>query len=326
MSSNQGSHRGTAIADVEECRRRLRLLLDAEEAIDDDETARQKMRDAKVYARGVRSAWGEHVGFDPDNVADVKSFSWLHAEMDVDNAIKPMAYFAKQGDLPMMRWLYVNGADTRDEDVAVWFPMWAAQRCWNNSGRCIGQLHVCKWLFEHGAAEDIKRPTRVTREVIHVDVKRPLTRAFRFLSKSKRNSIRWLILNGALCKDDNSGDLDVEKMKVDLDSNFYPRRVRRERAALLKWATDLHRARYSFLLFLSGALTAPLPTQPAGSPLRTVSPLQCFGGFPGVLELIGDYAGHRQCNSWRYDAGFVRGREARIVRQLTELLSALFRS
>ena len=70
----------------------------------------------------------------------------------------------------------------------------------------------------------------------------------------------------------------------------------------------------SFLLFLSGSLTAPRLAQPAGSPPRTVSPLQCFGGKPGVLQLIGDFA------------GVVRSREAPIIRKLTELLPAIFLS
>jgi hypothetical protein len=219
MSLSQGSHRGAAIADVEECRRRLRQLLDAEEAIEDDETARQKMRNAEVYERGVTGTVGEYVGFDPDNVADVKNFTRSVIGSGVDyNVIKPMGYFAYHGDLPMMRWLYVNGADTRDEDVAMWFPMWAVAGRWSGYGTCMGQL--CKWLFEHGAAENIKRPTRVTREIVRIDVTRPLTRAFSPLRQSRRNLIKWFILNGALCKDDNSGDLDIEKMRKEVGHVF----------------------------------------------------------------------------------------------------------
>ena len=322
MSSSQGSHQGAAIADVEECRRRRRLLLKAGEAIKDDETARQKMRDARVYERGVIGTFSDPVGFDPDNLGDVKSYH-SYPFVEEYNVIKPMGYFAFMGDLPMMRWLYVNGADTRDAEVPVWFPMWAAARNGNGTGRCI--CLICKWLFEHGAAEDIKRPTRIA-ESFSIGVTRPLNRAFSPLRQIRRNLIRWFILNGALCKDDNLGDLDVEKMKADLDSiwgHMPRRRVRTERAALLTWANDLHRARYSFLLFLSGSLTAPRLAQPAGSPPRTVSPLQCFGGVPEVLEQIGRYAGHRQYHGWSYDAGLVRGREARIIRQLTELLPGL---
>ena len=93
MSSSQGSDQGTAIADVEECRRRRRLLLKAGEAIEDDETARQKMRDARVYERGVIGTFSDPVGFDPDNVGDVKSYH-SYPFVEEYNVIKPMGYFA----------------------------------------------------------------------------------------------------------------------------------------------------------------------------------------------------------------------------------------
>ena len=44
---------------------------------------------------------------------------------------------------------------------------------------------------------------------------------------------------------------------------------------------------------------------------RHVCPLAVFAGKSGILELIGDYV------------GIMRGREARIIRQLTELLPGL---
>ena len=128
----------------------------------------------------------------------------------------------------------------------------------------------------------------------------------------KRDLSRWLILNGALCKDDDSGDLDVEIMKQDLDPKHQgPQRLRhrvQERESLLEWANELYRPRTSVYLFLSGALSAP---QHANNPRRNLSPLQKFSGEPGIRELIGDYV------------GFVRGREARIIRQLTEMLPNL---
>ena len=290
MSSGQGGAAvgaagggdvSSAAAEPEPKRRRL---LDAGGPIEDDETARQKMRDARVYARGVDGIYREYVGFDPDNVADVKSKSPYDENADVDNSITAMGYFARCGDLAMMRWLYVNGADTRDGDVEYWFPMlMAAFR---------GHLEVCKWLFAHGAAKDIKRRTSNGGS--------PLSATF---TTSKRDVNRWLILNGALCKDDDSGELDGEIMKCDLyvDCSWLVKEIE----LLLEWANDLHRPRTSSLLFLSGALSRPKHTY---STRRNVSPVQLLAGKSGTLELIGDYV------------GFVRGREARIVRQLTEML------
>ena len=267
-----------------------RKLLDAGGPIEDDETARQKMRDAEVYARGVRGTYGEYVGFDPDNVRDVKSWGVNDADTLDIIAIKPMGYFARNGDLPMMRWLYVNGADTRDEEIVRWFPMrMAAMR---------GRMEVCKWLVAHGAAKDIKRRTS--------NGYTPLSAIFHH--SPFRDLSRWLILKGALCKDDGSGDLDVGIMK----QNPHPNTLlhTEERNLLLEWANDLHRYRTSLLLFLSGALSSA--PQRAYRTRRTSSPVRLLSGKSGVLELIGVYT------------GAVRGREAKIVIQLTELLPDLF--
>ena len=290
MSSDQGSQSDAVDAasgdgsDAPKPEIKRRKLLDPGGPVEDDETARQKMRNARVYARGVHG----YVGFDPKNVADVKS-----TKFSGTRDIKPMGYFAQEGDLPMMRWLYVNGADTRDEDMPVYFPMLLAAR--------KGRMDLCKWLFDHGAAKDIKR-----RTITYFD-SRPLRAAFGFSNQLDINLCKWFILNGALCKDDDSGELDVEIMKQDLDPVYLILRCQ-ERKLLLEWANDLHRPRTSFLLFLSGALSAPQHAYRT----RRSSPLKNLSGKLGVMELIGEYV------------GFVRGREARIVRQLTEMLPNLF--
>jgi len=59
---------------------------------------------------------------------------------------------------------------------------------------------------------------------------------------------------------------------------------------------------------LSGALSRP---NHAYSTRRNASPVRLLDGKTGIRELIGDYV------------GFVRGREARIIRQLTEMLPSL---
>ena len=295
MSSGQAGQGSAAVGaatgggDAAEPGPKRRRLLDPGGPIEDDETARQKMRDARVYERGGGGTEGECVGFDPANVRDVKS-KIPYEDADDQNAITPMGYFAtsptKRGDLPMMRWLYVNGADTRDEDIAWNFPMYRAT--------IHGEMEVCKWLFDHGAAKDVKRRTTGSNS------RSPLTNTV-WNGPYSLTLSRWLILNGALCKDGDSGELDVEIMRQDLGSQY----LIQERKALLDWANDLHRARTSFLLFLSGALSRP---KHAYHTRRSSSPVRILSGESGVLELIGDYV------------GFVRGREARIIRQLTEML------
>ena len=289
MSSSAANNNGTTEPEPEPKRRKL---LDAGGPVEDDETARQKMRDAKVYERGVRGTYEEFVGFGPDNVRDVKSVTWY--DPGLGDAITPMGCFAEKGDLPMMRWLYVNGADTRDEDVVIYFPMWLAAK--------NGHLDSCKWLFAQGAAKDIKRRAREENSE-YPDGLSPLALTFGLFVQ--RDLTRWLILNGALCKDDDSGELDDKIMRQDFGENYF--RLEKKKA-LLQWANELHQARTSSLMFLSGALSRP---KHAYITRRTFSPLRLLGGKTGTLELVGDYV------------GFVRGREARIIRQLTEMLPDL---
>ena len=290
-------------------KRRRRLLLDAGGPIDDDETARQKMRDADVMDEekpdedrewAIENELYKSDGFDPNNVRDIKDWGGY--------TVTPMGYFAKKGDLPMMRWLYVNGADTRDWgrdeltfDSDFVFPMFTAV--------LRGRIGACRWLFEHGAAADIKR------SVISFRDGRPLSIAFSHEtgpSPSLREVSRWLISMGALCKEGTSGKLDVEMMREDLNRPdivySWPEqgpirytRAMAERTLLLEWATARYRARTSFLLFMSGALPD----------CRYSSPVKALGGKSGVLELIGEFT------------GIVLGREAHIIRQLTELLPAM---
>ena len=280
-----------------------RRLLNAGGPVEDDETARQKMRNARVYKTGVDGINGEYDGFDPDEVMGVRSFSPYGGALSRSDAktkyITAMGYFTKEEDLPMMRWLYVNGADTRDEDVDVCFPMYLAV--------IGGDLDICEWLFDHGAAKDVKRRTR--GEWGYPNGRSPLSIPFGISFGNGpyyQTLSRWLILNGALCKDGDSGELDVEIMRQDLGSQY---RIQ-ERKALLDWATDLHRARYSCLLFLSGTISAP---KHAYRTRRPSSPVRILSGKSEVLELIGDYT------------GIVCGREAKIIRQLTELLPDLNR-
>ena len=145
---------------------------------------------------------------------------------------------------------------------------------------------------------------------------------------------------GALCKDDDTGDLDVGLMRQSFNRFEGSQRERRRRPELLKWAREHHQSRSSFSVFLMGTLSKP---QYSATNLRNkllarnrsekvvdrllkntppdeyrllwddlfahrVCPLVVFSGKSGILELIGDYV------------GIMRDREARIIRQLTELL------
>jgi len=293
-----------------------RRLLDAGGPIENDETARQKMRDAEV---GDDNEGEERTGFDPDDMMEIKQ---LLRYIGRGTKMSPMGYFAREGDLPMMRWLYVNGADTCDPEVPTSFPMFAAAVWW-------GDFKVCKWLYEHGAAKDIKRRTSNGSSPLKTIVG----------VASRRELSRWLILNGALCGDDGTGKLDHGVLKKDLQGFTTSRRV------LLEWANEQHRTREAFLAFLMGTLPSPeyspsslrklliksllsergahrlLDSLPSDqyqqlwgellSDQKSVCPVNSLCGSSGVLERIGDYV------------GIIRGREARIIHQLTEMLPEL---
>ena len=265
-----------------------RRLLDSGGPVEDEETARQKMRDAQVGEPG-----GGITGFDSDDIDGLKTLDGTPYRV---YEISPMGYFCWQGDLPMVRWLYGNGADTRDENVGLYFPMYIAAR--------TGKLEACTWLYHHGAAHDVTRVARSPRNSIGGT--RPLHNTF--CRAQLRDVSRWLILRGAMCKNFQSGELDIDVMKKDLGGDSVSLDGIEERKLLLDWANDLHQARASFLFFLSGTLSPP---NHAGRTRRSSSPLRNLNGHTGALQTIGDYV------------GIVRGREARIIRQLTELLPDL---
>ena len=87
---------------------------------------------------------------------------------------------------------------------------------------------------------------------------------------------------------------------------------------LLEWANGLQQAQASFLAFFVGTLSpdenSPSRQQrlwdeflPANTKRRPNNP-SLLSGKSGILELVCDYV------------GIVRGREARIIRQLVEVL------
>ena len=273
-----------------------RRLLKVDGDIEDEEIAQQKMRNAEVGPgpwKGPRKT-AERTGFDPNNVTK----PMLGSPYDDEDYFKitPMGYFAQKGDLPMMRWLYANGANTRDTNVSFWFPMYAAT--------VHGHLDACKWLYEHGAADDITR--NAVADAIN---QRPLKTAFEtFRGVGTLRLSRWMILKGAICESNGSGELDAEVMEEDLGDSrqIFSHRHSREREKLLKWAQELYQRRKSFSIFLKGPLFRP--KLHSYHTRRSSSPLRILSGNPGLLERIGDFA------------GVVRGREARIVRQLVEVL------
>ncbi len=268
-----------------------RRILDAGGPIEDEETARQKMRDAKVYALTTTEEIPGFVGFDPDSVS-VKRLLYAPSNVSGSQAT-PMSYFSRKGDLPMMRWLYMKGADTRDEDEGFWFPMCAAAN--------RGYLECCKWLYEHGASSDVKRETRSKLQsscglrpltiALRMELLRPLTVPASMEHMQTRDKYadlcKWLILKGALCQNDDSGNLAIEKVQFDFIRNV---NSMKNGKVLLEWARKLQQTRVVFQAFLNGTLARREYS-------RDVGPLKVFSGKSGILELIGNWR-----NAWSRSA------------------------
>ena len=234
----------------------------------------------------------------------------------------PMTYFCLIGDLKMCRYLLSKGASTTATSTCGWwFPMYAAA--------FMGPLDVCKWLYDHGAKEDVGRRNSSDYS--------PLGCA------TSQACCRWFILKGVLSLDDKPGVVDPELMRRDIrpkaeaDDIIYD-----ERPQLLEWAKQSVQTHSGFMTFLLGTLPAPTFTQAALTSLlterlqtrdaaemvmadtpahryeclwskitkRTTTPVCYLGGEKiGILELIADYA------------GVVRGRDLRILRSLINPLS-----
>ena len=295
--------------------------------VEDEETAREKMEEA---------------GFDPNDVTKEcrlsrRAFEAMNFEaMNNENAdctMHPMSYFCRIGDLKMCRYLLSKGASTTATSTCgTWFPMYTAA--------IGGHLDICKWLYDHGAEEDIGRRStdNYWRNAGHYS---PLQAA-----GPSQACCRWFILKGVLSLDDKPGVVDPERMRRDIRPEYNDYDIIYDvRPQLLEWAKETVQTHSGFMTFLLGTLpVAPVPTFSRAAlrsvlaerlqsqntaeifirnapeeqcrlawekifPARSCSPIGRLGGTTGILELIADYA------------GVVRGRDLRILRSLVGPLS-----
>lgn len=190
--------------------------------------------------------------------------------------VTPMAYFCAKGDLPMVRWLYVNGADPQNTDTDA--PSTSPMYCAANRNR----FEVCKWLYNHGAVQDVRREAFLAEGEEYIVPIRPLYAVFDGEEES-RDLSRWLILKGALCKDDDdSGELDVDLIAENLFGDG--EQLCKERALLLDWANEMQQNRIAFSTFLMGSLP---PTEYSFSDLRKIlsERLKSDDGTKRILQL-----------------------------------------
>ena len=190
MSSSSDDQSVSSDDDQPVAKKQKTYMYDADGPIEDDKTAREKLR---------------KVGFDPDDAHSAHSEDVVGRRAWGGENVTPMAYFASIGDLPMCRYLYhVRGATTTAVaaehmavplDEEIFSPLYAA----------IYYCHprVAKWLFCHGAKEDA---------FVYADSNdpKPLSLCFRKIRRDRWSNdtddacremvdlAQWFILNGAL--------------------------------------------------------------------------------------------------------------------------------
>lgn len=310
----------------------------ADGPVEDDKTAREKLREA---------------GFDPDDVhkalSDSERTSVVLGGWCPHN-ITPMTHFALHGDLPMCRYLHhVRGASTlapSDEQKTTegdfWFPMYAA----------VSRVHldVAKWLFNNGAKADVGRLNTMgspfggcfTRDHIYTFSRRGKIKGDLLM---KTDLAKWFILNGAMELGGRSDRSVAVACFTGLRKPSYEWPGRDGvKAFLLDWCDDVLRRDAAFHTFLLGTLPIPeysvdalkyFCSKKVGSDecasylidgaisigkgqavwddlVRKPALNSCLASLPGVTERIASYVG----------AGMTKKKLER-VRQFREILPTI---
>ena len=165
----------------------------------------------------------------------------------------------------MCRYLVSRGASTTKSPTS-WSPLYTAIR--------RGHLEVCKILQANGASHDIWDEPYSSWTPFHSAV-----------LSGHHEVVRWLVLQGALCTDRSSEEIDTDRIYPDYFEGpcaGHPLVPTYEQ--LVEWVREVTQSHSSVLIFLLGTLS-PAPDR---DQVRT---LQCLSGHPGVRKHIGDFVG-----------------------------------
>ena len=285
---------------------------EADGPVEDDKTAREKLREA---------------GFDPDDVHTARSDLEAPQEMGMWYNITPMTHFAYYGDLPMCRYLYhVRGAVTTKaadehrtelDDFVPWYPIFSAAHEYH--------FDIAKWLYQNGAKS----------EVLEV-VERASALSTGFyksgMSPSREGAVdfaKWLILEGVLEEGSAAAanDRRLHNFLYELQRGNSQWKLEDIPRVFIGWMDELLNPNALFNNFLLGTVRDPqysasemkrllgrrIRSDAAASMIvddvisngralevwdrqmadagRATSFNSCLAPFPGVLEKIGDYVG-----------------------------------
>ena len=240
----------------------------------DEATARKMLKEVR-FEDGDED---EFQGFDPNDAA-------LDNTYDVFGGNTPLIHFALTGDAKMCRYLISRGASTTKaaDDNNFYFPMYVAA--------LRGHLDLCKVLYENGAQNDVRRMNRDS-----------LTPFFVASIYGHQAVLRWLVLHGALCADNNSEDVDRRRV-VWINEDMID-----SCDGLVKWAEKVTQTHDALITFLGGTLP-PAPD----ADHRCM--LQCLSGHPGVRKHISNFVGLE----------VTTGKHLRILQSVKEVLPALMK-
>ena len=298
MSGNSVSRSRSGFVEEPKAKRARKIVeADLGGPIEDEETAKQKLANA---------------GFDPNNIALEKMVE--SPERDgTEWSVSPTIHFCAAGDLKMIRYLVSKGiptvrvrADDDDEDEEVLSPMDAAL--------IMGQVHVCKWLFEHGAREEVENDAYNVGGNDHL----LQTALWPYPAGRGSDTPQWLILNGALSSHDGTPNKEAIEAIETLGGPISQFRM------LLSWAEDSFQTQTNVHLILLGSLlpkeySVPALHQYLSERIKSIaaadfmiselsadkckelwgklpfsfrsSPLQMLCGESGIFETIADFAG-----------------------------------
>jgi len=229
--------------------------------------------------------------FDPDAL---NNLYWIIEADFWGGNMTAMTYFARKGDAKMCRYLISRGASTTkmDEDEHPLFPMYTAAE--------DGNLDICKLLYENGAQNHVRRCTKDEGGPFHAAA-----------NKGHDELVRWFVLQGALCADASSEEIDEDCIypKDHVTVSSARERIASSYKRLVEWAEMVIQTHSAVVMFLGGTL----PPAPDTVQSRT---LQCLSGHPGVRKHIGDFVGME----------VTKREDLRILRNVVDVLPSFIRT
>ena len=151
-----------------------------------------------------------------------------------------MTYFARKGDAKMCRYLISRGAETTkmdDEDAYPLFPMYEAAE--------EGHLDICKVLYENGASYHIwKEHSLYGWTPFHIAA-----------HKGHDEVVRWLVLQGALCADSTSKEIEEGRVYFPGCTSWHSKlKISRTCDELVAWGKEVTQTHSALVMFLLGTL------------------------------------------------------------------------